>query len=184
MIEERLSLCGDCSVTGSLPQWRLVVNPGQKEKKNMSNEFTDIGVPEKMQISKNFQQLRIVRKWFGFKFVFLTLFVIIWDAFLVNWYAMAFSSSFQSAFDLMFFLFPLIHVAVGIGLTYYVLTDSTERSRFYWAKAGLKTSAGFNTRVKKRRAKAKKEGARVSGAQPCGFWTVFSRISACNLACR
>jgi hypothetical protein len=88
----------------------------------MSNEFTDIGVPEKIQISKNFQHLRIVRKWFGFKFVFLTLFVIVWDAFLVNWYAMAFSSSLQSGFDLMFVFFPLIHVAVGIGLTYYVLT--------------------------------------------------------------
>ena len=94
----------------------------------MSNEFTDIGVPEKMQISKNFQHLRIVRKWFDYKFVLLTLFVIFWDAFLVNWYAMAFSSSFQSAFDLMFFLFPLIHVAVGIGLTYYVLTGYLNRT--------------------------------------------------------
>lgn len=87
----------------------------------MSHEFADIGIPENIQISKNFQQMHIVRKWFGFKFIFLTIFVIVWDAFLINWYAMAFSSAFESAFDLMFILFPLLHVSVGIGLTYYVL---------------------------------------------------------------
>ncbi len=87
----------------------------------MSNEFAEIGIPDNILVDKDFQHLRIVRKWFGFKFIILTLFVIVWDAFLINWYYMAFSSSFQDAFDLMFVLFPLLHVAVGLGLTYYVI---------------------------------------------------------------
>jgi hypothetical protein len=87
----------------------------------MANEFTELGIPANIQIDKNFQHLHIIRRWFGFKFIFLTLFVIVWDAFLINWYASAFSASFQGMFDLMFVLFPLLHVAVGIGLTYYVL---------------------------------------------------------------
>ena len=86
----------------------------------MSSKFTEIGIPDKIQIDKSFQHLHIERKWFGFKFIFLTLFVVVWDAFLVNWYARAFSFSFQEVGDLMFVLFPLLHVAVGIGLTYYV----------------------------------------------------------------
>ena len=88
----------------------------------MVGKYMDIGIPEKIQINKNFQHLQIVRKWFNFKFVFLTLFVIIWDGFLITWYAIAFSHSFQDAFDMMFILFPLLHVSLGIGLTYYVLT--------------------------------------------------------------
>jgi len=89
----------------------------------MTSEFTEIGIPENIKINKNFQQLRIVRKWFGIKFIFLTMFVFVWDAFLINWYVMAFSSlSFsQNAVYLMPLLFPLIHVAFGIGLTYYTL---------------------------------------------------------------
>jgi hypothetical protein len=87
----------------------------------MLGKYTEIGMPDGINIDKNFQGLRITRKWFGFKFILLTLFVVIWDAFLINWYAMAFSSSFQSAFDVMFIIFPLFHVALGMGLSYYVL---------------------------------------------------------------
>lgn len=87
----------------------------------MSKESTEIGIPDNIQIARNFQHLRIIRRWFGVKFILLTLFVIVWDAFLINWYASAFRSSFQDPVELMFVLFPLVHVAVGIGLTYYVL---------------------------------------------------------------
>jgi len=92
------------------------------------SEFTEIGIPDKIHVDKNFQHLHIVRKWFGFKFVLLTLVVIAWDAFLINWYASAFASPFQDAFDLMFVLFPLVHVAVGIGLTYYTLAGYLNRT--------------------------------------------------------
>jgi len=95
----------------------------------MSSEFADIGIPDNIKIAKNFQHLRIVRKWFGFKFIFLTLFVIVWDAFLLNWYSMALSPSFRIGVDLMFVLFPLLHVTVGIGLTYYVLTGYLNKTR-------------------------------------------------------
>ena len=87
----------------------------------MVGGFAEIGIPDGIKIDKNFQGLSITRKWFGLKFILLTLFVVIWDAFLINWYAMALSSSFQSAFDVMFIVFPLLHVALGMGLSYYVL---------------------------------------------------------------
>jgi hypothetical protein len=83
----------------------------------MSNETMDIGIPENIEISTSFQQLRIVRRWFSFKFVLLTLFVFFWDSLLISWYSRAFSSQ-----NIFLLLFPLLHVAAGLGLTYYVLT--------------------------------------------------------------
>ena len=94
----------------------------------MSGGFENIGMPEKIQVYKDFQHLRIVRKWFGFKFILLTLFVIFWCGFLISWYAMAFSFPFRDASILMFFIFPLLHVALGIGLAYYALTGYLNRT--------------------------------------------------------
>ena len=81
----------------------------------MSNKI--VPIPEKMEIINNGFDMIIRRKWFSPKFIFLTVFVIFWDGFLVFWYSMA------TGMDapLIFKLFPLIHVAVGIGLTYYVI---------------------------------------------------------------
>ena len=87
----------------------------------MLSKLSEINTPDKIKVSKDFQHLRIVKKWFGLKFIFLTLFVIIWDAFLINWYSIQFSRSLESIFDLLFILFPLFHLLVGVILTYYVL---------------------------------------------------------------
>lgn len=47
---------------------------------------------------------------------FMVIFCIFWDGFLVMWYGGAFASGDP---DPMMVLFPLIHVAVGVGLTTY-----------------------------------------------------------------
>jgi hypothetical protein len=88
----------------------------------MTTQYAELGIPEKIKIDKDFQHLHIVRKWFGFKFIFLTLFAIVWDGFLIFWYVTAFLSFAGGAGELLMLLFPLLHVALGIGLTYYVLT--------------------------------------------------------------
>lgn len=94
----------------------------------MANEFMEIGIPEKITVTRDFQHLQIVRKWFGFRFIVLTLFVIVWDAFLLNWYASILSFPSLSGPGLMFALFPLLHVAAGVGLTYYTLAGYLNRT--------------------------------------------------------
>ena len=54
-------------------------------------------------------------RWFSAHYLFLLLFCIVWDAFLVGWYSTAFTSSKSPG---LAFWFPLGHVAVGIALTY------------------------------------------------------------------
>ena len=66
-------------------------------------------IPDNIKVSKNFQHLRIAVKWFRFKFIALTLFVIGFDAFLSNLYSTAFPSEI------------VIVVVVNIGLIYYAL---------------------------------------------------------------
>jgi len=85
----------------------------------MSDEFMDIGIPSQITISKGFQQLKITRKWFDVKYIYIIPFVLIWNAFLFYWYKMALS---YPNIDWLALLFPILHVSMGIGLTYYVLT--------------------------------------------------------------
>ena len=85
----------------------------------MSDEFMDIGIPSQIKINKGFQQLTITRKWFDVKYIFIAPLVFIWNAFIFYWYKMALSSP---NIEWFFLLFPILHVGMGIGLTYYVLT--------------------------------------------------------------
>lgn len=62
-------------------------------------------------------QVTFRHRWFSPKFLFLTLFCVVWDGFLVVWYVMAFAGDAPLAFK----LFPLLHLAVGVGLTYYTV---------------------------------------------------------------
>lgn len=68
--------------------------------------------------------LTIRRRWFEAQHVFLLFFCIAWDAFLVNWYGMAFAGD----APLIMVVFPIAHVAVGVGLTYYVLAGFLNRT--------------------------------------------------------
>ncbi len=60
--------------------------------------------------------LHITRRWFSSKHIFMLFFCIAWDSFLVFWYLMAGRSG-----NLMMIIFPIAHVAVGVGLTYATL---------------------------------------------------------------
>jgi hypothetical protein len=62
--------------------------------------------------------LRIRWRWFAASCIFLAFFCVAWDSFLVFWYSMALGH--QGAPWIMK-VFPIGHVAIGIGLTYATL---------------------------------------------------------------
>ena len=66
-------------------------------------------IPDNIKVSNGFQHLRITVKWFRFKFIALSLFVIGFNAFLIELYSTAFP------------LEIVISATVDIGLIYYVL---------------------------------------------------------------
>lgn len=74
---------------------------------------------EKIKIHKKKYELTLEYKWFKLMAFFLIFFCIIWDSFLIFWYSML--GDIGGGGDIIFALFPLIHVAVGLGLTYYTV---------------------------------------------------------------
>jgi len=63
-------------------------------------------------------ELYLKKHWFNTKLFFLLFFCIAWDAFLIFWYSTALI---QPGTPWVMIIFPIGHVAVGVGLTYYVI---------------------------------------------------------------
>jgi hypothetical protein len=65
------------------------------------------------------------RSWFQPVLIFLVFFCIAWDSFLINWYA----TVLRHGAPLIAGVFPIVHLAVGVGLTYYTLCGFVNRTR-------------------------------------------------------
>ena len=80
-------------------------------------------MPTRYQLVRDDDGLEIRWRWFSPAVFFLIPFCIAWNAFLIGWYSMAFSSHGpDGAFGWLMIVFPVAHVAVGVGLIYTVLT--------------------------------------------------------------
>ncbi len=90
----------------------------------MTSPAMDIGLPEKIQFFDHVSHIEIVRTWFGMQTLFLTGFAVIWAGFLFFWY-----SNVPADGELMFVLFPLIHVGVGFVIAYIALTGWFNRTQ-------------------------------------------------------
>lgn len=55
------------------------------------------------------------RRWFAWPSVFLIVFAVGWDSFLIFWYGAVLT---QDGAPWIAIVFPLVHVAVGVGVTY------------------------------------------------------------------
>lgn len=74
-------------------------------------------IPEHVVVEHGPNGLVLSYNWFSWTYIALAVFALFWDGFLVFWYSVAFS---QDAPWIMF-VFPLLHVSVGVGLTYSAL---------------------------------------------------------------
>ena len=84
---------------------------------NTNNNQIKAPTPETFTLNHDANGLSISYRWFSPSYIFLAFFCLFWDGFLVFWYSVAFA---QDAPWLMF-VFPLLHLGVGVGLTYTAL---------------------------------------------------------------
>jgi predicted RNA-binding Zn-ribbon protein involved in translation (DUF1610 family) len=83
-----------------------------------------IPVPQAVKIEKEGDSARIIQRWFSLKYVPMAFFCVAWDAFLCFWYGMAF----KSGAPWIMVVFPIAHLAVGVGLTYSTLCGFFNRT--------------------------------------------------------
>jgi hypothetical protein len=80
--------------------------------------------PREVSIQKQGERLELSWRWFSWKYLPLAFFCVVWDGFLCFWYSIAFSTG----APLMMIVFPIVHLAVGVGLTYTTLAGFLNHS--------------------------------------------------------
>ncbi len=114
-IDRLVAKCTQCGAVFSFAD-RLEAPPAPARTR------PEIAPPKGITITEDPYHVTIVRRWFSPMAFGLLFFVIFWDGFLIFWYAMALGPARPSgAMALMPILFPLLHVAVGLFLTYWLL---------------------------------------------------------------
>lgn len=74
-------------------------------------------LPKGVKLENLDNGFEISRRWFSLKYIFMAFFCVFWDGFLIFWYSLAFSMG----APLIMKVFPILHLAVGIYLTYSTL---------------------------------------------------------------
>ncbi len=106
-LKDKIAKCVPCdSIFGCRDQLRAVASKSRQA----------LALPQKLQLEEEPSGLTIRRKWFGAKFIALTVFVVFWDGFMVVWFGIAISQG-----EAAMALFGSIHGAIGVALTYYTL---------------------------------------------------------------
>jgi len=85
-------------------------------------QSSTLPIPEGLDIIQTPQTAIIRRTWFSHMVWLLLFFCIFWDGFLLFWYSGVLSHAERpGASQLPLLLFPLFHLAIGVGLTYLVV---------------------------------------------------------------
>lgn len=116
-IQQMIARCGACGAVFTFSAG----DTANGEKPRLTKAA--IPVPARWKMRQEGGSLVFSNRWFRPLFIFLAFFCAAWDSFLFLWYSLtpALGSGETSSFSLIFMLFPLLHVAVGIGLTYYTI---------------------------------------------------------------
>lgn len=108
----RLARCAVCGavfdIEGAVAG---AARPGRRER-------PAIAPPKGVKIEDYGETFRITCGWFGCAAIPMAIFCVIWDGFLIFWYASAIKSG-----NAVMLLFPIIHVTVGVCLTYSTLAS-------------------------------------------------------------
>ena len=84
-----------------------------------------VEMPKSYTMENEGADLVITRRWFNWKYLMMLVFCVFWDGFLVVWYTIAFTKG----GPLLMKLFPVLHVAAGVFLTYSTIAGFLNRTR-------------------------------------------------------
>ncbi len=125
-LDRGIAICSACGSVQRLPGPTASETSSDSEATSPRKPLGDVPMPAQFSVEDDGHELTIRRRWFQWAMLFLMFFAIAWDSFLVGWYWMLIVPNGgldgpPGPFKLVFFVFPIIHVAVGVGLTYFTL---------------------------------------------------------------
>lgn len=82
--------------------------------------------PDHIKFEKRPDSIRLLRRWYSLKALPMAFFCIFWDGFLCFWYSIALTS--PKGPQITMLVFPLLHLAVGVGITYSVIATFLNRT--------------------------------------------------------
>lgn len=102
---------------------------GRRKTKSLGREPSR---PPGLVIEKSgYGELLIKQSWFNLGLFFMLFFCIAWDGFLVFWYANALNGNPANGMDWIMIIFPVVHVSVGVGVTYYVVAGFLNTTKIH-----------------------------------------------------
>lgn len=113
--------CRSCSALFSLGG--LVGDGGSRARHDRPVD-KDVAMPKSIRVEESGDRLLIRRRWYSPMLFFFVFFCIAWDGFLIFWYKMAMAEDAPWIMS----VFPILHVAVGIGLTYWTIAGFVNRT--------------------------------------------------------
>ena len=133
-----LARCSHCASVYDLGGWRT---GGLSEDLRGPRVRPRVAMPPKIQVETTSGGFEVSWRWLKFQVFFLIPFCIAWDSFLFFWYAQALGGAGDEAGWIMV-VFPIAHVAVGVGLTWYTLALLVNRTRLSVMRGFLRVKIG------------------------------------------
>lgn len=124
-----------CSYCGSVMNLTASFGGGSREGQGRREP---VALPKRMTFAKTLHGIEITRSWYTHVVWGLVIFCLFWDGFLVFWYATAFATDAPTPA----LLFPLIHVTVGLFLSYYVVASFVNTTRVAVERGMVRISHG------------------------------------------
>jgi hypothetical protein len=90
-----------------------------------------VGMPKDFRLESWGPELVLTRRWYTHAVWLLLVFCIIWDGFLVMWYSVATRELIEGkggAGPWIMLIFPVLHLAVGVFLTYFVISTFVNKT--------------------------------------------------------
>lgn len=95
-------------------------------------EHMEVGLPDKMALQKFPSYIHISRKWFGLQIIFMTVFAVFWNIFIFRFYV-----GMDESTDSFAKMLPLLHVVVGVCISYYGLAGWLNKSHIFVSKESI-----------------------------------------------
>lgn len=123
------AMAGRCHACDALVDLRAVapsLEPTAADGPADGLEPLPVPLPPGIHVEDRGRDLVIVRRWFSWVYIFLLLFCAVWDGMLIFFYGVIFAAGTPTWVA----LFPVLHVAAGVFITYFTIAGLVNRTTF------------------------------------------------------